>query len=130
MSEFPQPGELEQMAATVAPPWTDRCIILTYGESVDVDGAPLTVYSEGDEIPCVWEPSTRATGEDVKDRYTVSTSEWKVTVAADVEVTRRDMVKLTARFGSVLPVPPVGAVYGDPVPDIGCQQVIVREVTQ
>lgn len=128
MSTFPQPGELEAMAATVAPSWTDRCVVLTYGESFDADGAPLTVWSAGDEIPCVWEPSQRAAGEAAGERYTVATNEWKVTLAADVLVTRRDMIRLTARFGVVLPVPAEGAVYGDPVPDIGCQQVVVREV--
>jgi len=130
MSTFPQPGELESMAVEVTPPWTDKCVILTYGETFDVDGAPLTVWSEGDEIPCVWEPSTRATGETPGDRFSVFSSEWKVTIAADVSVTRRDMVRLTSRFGTVLADPPVGAVFGNPVPDIGCQQLIVREVEQ
>ena len=128
MSTFPQPGELEAMAAAVAPPWVDRCIILTYGESADLDGSPLTVFSEGDEIPCVWEPSTRATGETPGDRFTVTTNEWTLTLAPNVAVTRRDMVRLTARFGTTIDNPPTGAVYGDPVPDIGCQQIIVREV--
>jgi hypothetical protein len=130
MSVFPQPGELETMATFVPTPWLDRCIILTYGESQDVDGAPLVVYSEGDEIPCVWEPSTKAATEQAKAEYTISTSEWKLTIAADVIVTRRDMVKLTARFGNVLLEPVIGAVFGDPVPDIGCQEITVREVSQ
>jgi len=127
MSEFPQPGELETLAAVVTPPWTDRCVIMTYGESFDVDGAPLTVFSEGDEIPCVWE-QVRMPDERPGERYTVSLNSWKVTVAADTIVTRRDMVRLTARFGVALAEPHVGAVWGDPEPDIGSLTVYVREV--
>jgi hypothetical protein len=128
MSEFPQPGELEAMAATVEPPWTDRCIILTYGESQDVDGALLSVFSEGDEISCIWEPTVKAS-ETPGDNSTVTTTEWKVTVADDTLVTRRDMVKLTKRLGRTLAQPHVGAVYGDPAREIGTLTLVVREVT-
>jgi hypothetical protein len=129
MSEFPQPGELEAMSAEVPLPWTDRCIILTYGESSDVDGAPLTVFSEGDEIACIWEPTVKAS-ETPGERFTVTTTEWKVTVPDDTLVTRQDMVKLTRRLGKTLPQPHVGSVYGDPEPDIGTLTITVREVSQ
>jgi hypothetical protein len=128
MSVFPQPGELAAMAAEVTPPWTDKCVILSYGESFDVDGSPLTVWGEGDEIPCIWEQVKVM--ETPGDRFTVSINEWKLTVDVGTLVTRRDMVRLTARFGTPLPQPIVGAVWGDPEPDIGCLTVHVREVAQ
>jgi len=124
LSTFPQPGELEAMAAEVAPPWTDRCVILTYGESFDVDGAPLTVWSAGDEIPCTWE-SVRVT-EAPGERFAVATNEWKLQVAPETRVTRRDMVRLTERLGLRLAEPMVGAVWGDPEPDMGALVVHVR----
>jgi len=128
MSDFPQPGELEAMAAEVAPPWTDRCIVLTYGESFDVDGAPLTVWSEGDEIPCVWE--SVKVSEAPGDRFSVSTNEWKLQVAPGTLITRRDMVRLTKRLGTVLSPPIEGAVWGDPEPDMGALVVHIRETAQ
>jgi hypothetical protein len=128
MSTFPQPGEVEAMAAEVTPPWTDKCVILTYGESPDLDGSPLIVFSAGDEIACVWEAVkvTEVPGE----RFSVTTAEWKVMVAPDTPVTRRDMVRLTARFGARLTQPHEGAVWGDPEPDLGSLTVHVREIAQ
>jgi len=129
MSTFPQPGELEQMATTVVPPLSDRCVILSYGETFDVDGAPLTVWSEGDEIPCTWEQTT-TNKEEYRAEYTTAVNQWTVTFSSEYAVTRRDMVKLTARMGVVLPVPLVGSVFGDPVPAVGVWTVTVREVHQ
>lgn len=129
MSTFPQPGELESMAADVVPPLSDLCSILTYGETFDLDGAPLVVYSEGDLIPCTWEQTTTRS-ETPAAAYTTSVNQWTVSFSSDYAVTRRDMLKLYARKGVRLPVPAVGEVYGDPVPDVGLWTVTVREIAQ
>lgn len=126
MSKFPQPGEADKMAGHVPDVFTDTCVILTYGETRDVDGAPLTVWGEGNEIPCLWQPrpSTEVPGSET----TIATAEWHVMVPPDTAVTRLDMVRLVSKMGEALPLPHVAAVMGDPEVDIGCLVLRLREV--
>lgn len=105
----------------------DACRILAYSAAVDEVGQSVATYTAGDEVVCLFSPLSAT--ESVRGTATASTIVGKLRVPLGTEVTRRDRVRITKRFGVVESDPSEYAVEGEPRETAGFLSCDLRQVT-
>jgi hypothetical protein len=123
---WPSASQVQSMTDTVEEFLLDTCVILSEEETEADDGEILKTYTEGSPIPCRWSPVTEK--EEPRGTFTISDTEWKLTVPGDTVVSYLDMVRLTHKMDVALETPLEAQVSGDPQVVLGALQINLRKV--
>jgi hypothetical protein len=125
MSAFTQ-VELERMRATQAEYMQDRCDLMVWVESDQTDayGQPLSDYVPGATVMC---------GLDLRSSAEYPNGEpgefdARLRLRLDVAVSHIDRVRVTHRYGNVLPAPLLFDLIGPARPGVSAQVLDLRSV--
>lgn len=106
---------------------SDACCVLAYSDAVDEVGQSVATYTAGDEGVCLYSPLSAT--EAVRGVATTSSVVGKLRLPLGTQVTRRDRVRITRRFGVAESDPPEYAIEGEPRETAGFLSCDLREVT-